>query len=125
MKYFLVDWDDNWADEMDLRGFCIMSEKQMELYFAAYKKIFDQEGTLSVGCGTNQEIDYNTYKDFMRSFSWQEITADDKKRIEFLFGLQAFIGDDPDLGPIPDNVLPEDELPKYGKFPWDDFSAYA
>lgn len=123
MKYFIVEYDYNWADEMDLRGFCIMSEKQMELYFAAYKKIFDRDGYYNFCVGTNEEVEYESFNNFKKAFGWQEITAADKKRIEFLFGLQSFIGGDPDIGPTPNDELPKGGLEKFGFFPWDDFAA--
>jgi hypothetical protein len=118
IKYFLVDFDDNWAYEMDIRGFCIMSEKQMELYFDAFNEIINDNGQYIFHLGPNKEIEYESIEDFKKAFSWHEITADDKKRMEFLFGLQSFIGDDPDIGPISDNKLTEDGPTSYGFFPW-------
>jgi hypothetical protein len=120
-KYFLIEYDSNWADEMDIRGFCVMSEAQKDLYFDYFKKEFKQYNSYCHCVGTNEEIEYLSFKHFSDAFSIQRITLEEKQKIEFLFGIQSFIGDDPDLGPIPDDKLLENHN-YYGHFPWEEFN---
>lgn len=80
-KKLLIKWSDNWADEMDLNGFHIMSEKAwleflklLDNAIEIYAKHSDDLFKVFNFCvGTNEEITYKSKEDFLNSFEIDEI----------------------------------------------------
>lgn len=86
----LIKWSDNWADEMDLNGFHIMSEKAwsaflkllddaIEIYTKHSSNLFQ---CFDFGVGTNEEITYKSKEDFLNSFEIEEIDEDVERIIK-------------------------------------------
>jgi len=78
----LIKFEGNWADEMDIYGFTIMTVKQWE-----YKKneIRHTPFPLEVYFGTNESEDYETPEEYLRNFKVKEITKDEVKVLKKLF----------------------------------------
>lgn len=69
-KYYLLRFEDNLGDEMDLESFVILTEEEHTKFMAA---IGECEGfTLSVG--TNEEIEYENNTEVRRAYEIQELT---------------------------------------------------
>ena len=93
-KKLLIKWSDNWADEMDLEGFHIMSEKAWLAFLKLlddtieiYKKHSDNLFQCFDFCvGTNEEITYKSKEDFLKSFVIEEIDEEAERIIKNNFG---------------------------------------
>lgn len=71
-----VQFNDNWADEMYIRGGKIMTEKEYEEYLAAAKKAFEvnKKEAFCFYVGTNEYIEYENFKDFTDTLTVYTIT---------------------------------------------------
>ena len=82
MSKVLVIFKGDWADEMDIEGFDIISKEEWE-----YKKLelkhtqFPQQ----IGIGSNQELDYDSSKEYLSDFKVQEISDEEEAIIRKLF----------------------------------------
>jgi hypothetical protein len=85
-KHFILKYNDNWADEMDISGFAVMTESERDEYFAVFKKVFDINGYYTFVVGTNEEVEYNTLQDFTNAFHMSEITEEEAKVFSKFFG---------------------------------------
>lgn len=83
MKYYLIKFHDNWADEMDIDGFAIISEKLWDLVVKITAIVKNEP--YSLGFGTNQCIDYRSIADLMTRFEVCEPLDSDIKVIKSLF----------------------------------------
>ena len=53
-NYYLVKYDDNWADEVDIDGHTVLRQEE----FDKLNKALDKVGYLTFYVGTNEEIEY-------------------------------------------------------------------
>jgi len=79
----LLEWDGNWADEMDVSGFAVMEKKDWNKY-KKFLSNHDKEFTFYIG--TNEEIEYENGKELLSEISVTPITDEQCKVIEDLFG---------------------------------------
>ena len=84
MKYYLYKFEDNWADEMDLEGFAILTETEKDIALARIRKEYKHGGT--IGFGTNEDNEYDSLSDVMDTVSFKEITAVEYNAIKKAFG---------------------------------------
>lgn len=91
MQYILIRQHDNWADEMDIEGVLITDQDTWNQYLT---KI---QWPATVCIGTNEEIEYDNIKGFLRSITIKSITSEDLTVLTKLFGLRPVdnIGDSP------------------------------
>ena len=84
-----IQFNDNWADEMDITGGRIMTEQEYEEYIAAAKKAFEVKDYIDFWFGTNEFIDYRNFTDFINTLTINSIT---KKEEDVLkqFGLENY-----------------------------------
>jgi hypothetical protein len=82
MKYYLVTYTDNWADEIDVSGHMIMSDKDYKEFCKAAKEVFKSDGEFTYYVGTNQDITYYSYADFMETMHKRVITEAEIKVLE-------------------------------------------
>lgn len=80
----LVKYDSNWADEMDIDGFKVLTNEQWEKYQQDFKKHFKEE-CYSYYVGTNEEIEYSDFDEFISDFKASEITNEEAAVLEKLF----------------------------------------
>lgn len=69
--FYCIHYHDNWADEMDIRGFSIMDEKKYERYTQIMNAIISdiEHGIpFTYWIGTNESIEYNTVDDLWCAF---------------------------------------------------------
>lgn len=78
-KEYLITYSDNWADEMDIDGHRIMSGSELNEYIKYAKLVFKKDGCYDYYIGTNQEINYESFKDFAEHFEIQEISEEEHK----------------------------------------------
>jgi len=72
MKYYVCTFSDNWADEMDLEGFCLMTEDEKDEMIKDIKKRFRRGG--SICFGTNEDNDYSDADEVLATLSYEQIT---------------------------------------------------
>lgn len=83
--YKLIKYSGNWADEMDVDGFRIISDKQFKEWEKGWKKTFKEDGEFTFGIGTNENIPYEDYESFMAEFEVTDITNEEYGAISNLF----------------------------------------
>ena len=76
MSKILVKLSTNWADEMDIDGYQILTHKEWQDKQEEYKKAFNQ-APQEIYFGTNQENYYDELEDYMSEISAQEISEDE------------------------------------------------
>lgn len=97
MTQVLVQVNDNWADEMDIYGWTICDKDWLDNYLKDIEKYFKNGGEpLIHWVGTNEEIYYRNYDDVFRTLKIKELTDEEAKTIESLFGSDSR-GDTPSL----------------------------
>lgn len=84
---WLVKFTGNWADEMDTKGFSIMSTGQFTQWAKTVEEVaqkIDEGHSFEWYIGTNELIDWNSGKNFKEAFSCEVIAdkeADVLKRL--------------------------------------------
>ena len=89
---WLVKFYDNWADEMDIEGFSIMSTSQFTQWAKTVEEVakkIDEGRSFEWYFGTNEWIDWKTGKDFKEAFSCEVITDEEAEVLKRLL-LQGF-----------------------------------
>lgn len=78
VEYYLLSYQDNWADEMDIEGFMILDTYQMVEWNETLVKVkeFLKSTTYDFWIGTNEEIEYDSFDDFIQCFSRKKISAE-------------------------------------------------
>ena len=79
MKW-LVKLADNWADEMDIEGFSIMSTGQFTQWAKTVEEVakkIDEGYSFEWYIGTNEWIDWDSGKDFKEAFSCEVISDEE------------------------------------------------
>jgi hypothetical protein len=81
----LVKYDSNWADEMDIDGFRVFTDKQWEKYQKDFKKLFKEDRGYTYYVGTNEDIEYNSFDEFMSDLKVSEITDEEATVLKKFF----------------------------------------
>jgi hypothetical protein len=77
---WLVKFSDNWADEMDVEGFSVMSTGQFTQWAKTVEEVakkIDEGHTFEWYIGTNEWINWESGKDFKEAFSCEVITDEE------------------------------------------------
>ena len=80
----------DYADEFDLNGFFVISKSEWRNIKRAARYYFQDNGTLEVNFGTNQELFFDSFSDWLKVFKVKEITPAEEKQIRKLFGSVYF-----------------------------------
>ena len=89
---WLVKLADNWADEMDIEGFSIMSTGQFTQWAKTIEEVakkIDEGHSFEWYIGTNEWIDWESGKDFKEAFSCEVITDEEANILKRLL-LEGF-----------------------------------
>lgn len=83
MEYVLIKFEKDYADEFDVHGIMILPverwQKQLELFEKA-------EYPFTRGFGTNEELEFNSFKDVQRAFKVQPVTEQEYEVFNKFFG---------------------------------------
>lgn len=104
MKYYMLIWKSNWADEMDIEGYMILPEDKYKVFDDNAKKIEKIHRGFSIGIGTNEDIDYRNPSELLEEIKVKEITEDLYKMLKDIgmtsfgktTGIRIVIENDPD-----------------------------
>lgn len=83
-KFYILRYADNWADEMDLDGFFLMTEAQKQRLDKSLELLECVNFYLEFTVGTNQEIEYDSVGDIKRAISIEGITLDQAQTLSSL-----------------------------------------
>ena len=77
MKYYLIKYEDNWADEFDIETFSVMNEEQYNNFNNDLNNIISEikDEEVEIYFGTNEEITI-TPSEFQNSLKITEIQKD-------------------------------------------------
>lgn len=81
--YLLVRFDTNWADEMDVQGFAIMTKEE---WSKSKKMISGIKSEINIGYGSNEDEEFEDGKSFLETFDTKKITESEVKTITKFFG---------------------------------------
>lgn len=88
MSAILIKFEDNWADEMDLEGFCLTTKDAWTKVVEHYQE--EYEGEFTASFGTNEENEYDSVDDFFSNFTVTEVSDEEAAVIKKLFGSCRF-----------------------------------
>ena len=82
MKYYLLKYEDNWADEFDVNTFCVMTEEEYNQFCAIIDEAISKIGNseIEIYFGTNEWINV-TPESFKQGLKVSEIDKDFYKGI--------------------------------------------
>lgn len=83
MAKVIVKWDSNWADEMDISGFTIISEEEA---IALKTRLKERKTSFEICVGTNEDIDYSSGSDLLDELTFTKISEDEARIIEKRIG---------------------------------------
>ncbi len=108
MSKLLVIFKDNWADEMDIVGFNILTKEQWE-----YKELEIRETPFpkEVGVGSNEQITYDNVEQYLAMFTILEISDEEEKTIRKFFGNYMF-----GIFPLIEGEAPDSFYEKHGYY---------
>jgi hypothetical protein len=79
----LITWDTNWADEMDIAGFKIVTETEANEF---KEKLKNNKDWFTICIGTNEDIEYGSGKDLLSELKFKKITEEEEIIIKKFFG---------------------------------------
>ena len=86
MKQFLVKTSTNWADEIDLDGFIILDEKELEKATKEMTELAADDFEAEVSVGTNEEMDVEAEEVLEELNNAVELTPEEYENISRLIG---------------------------------------
>jgi len=76
MAMVFITYRDNWADEMDISGFNLMSRCDWNLLLEETRLFFKKRYSYTFRFGTNEEIEYGSFGEWFRCFRAVDVTDD-------------------------------------------------
>lgn len=94
---YLVKFEENWADEMDISAFAVFSAKDYRDWRSAMGRLEKamEHAVLTYTFGTNEEQEYEDFKEFVECFDVKPITKEQANTIREAFGIDTYYGDFP------------------------------
>lgn len=86
-KFYVLKYEDNWADEMDIQSFLILNEEDKIKYYDKAKENLDKLNKKLIIClGTNEEIIFEKSADFIKTLKIKEISETEANIIKKYIG---------------------------------------
>lgn len=83
-QWLLVKFSDNWADEIDLEGFRVVTREAYDAYVT--KRLKQYPNGFCRYFGTNEENEYASFQDYLdQTVTCEEITEEEAKVLEKFF----------------------------------------
>lgn len=80
-KKYVVDTSFNWADEMDVDSFCILTQSELDKYKKLFEEVDDDE-TFNYYCGTNEDGEFTKNEVLDMLNKAKEITPEELETIK-------------------------------------------
>ena len=87
MKYKLVTFKKDYADEFNVHGIVIMTLNDLSNYLAIAKQA---KYPIEMGFGTNECLDFHDFSDLEASLQWRDISSETADQLNDLFGGDSF-----------------------------------
>lgn len=101
-EYVLLKFSGNWADEMDVEGFLVVSRA----YWAHREHELSQvEGDLHACIGTNEYLEWSDGSELLDSIEVSELSADEVRVLQERFPLSHYQGSDTFTGEVREHVV--------------------
>ena len=98
-KHYILQFNDNYADEFDAYGSVIIDEDQYKYFYSVVEQAVNSEdyskldadytSDVYVGLGSNEDIEYEDIADLMNQVTCTELT-DDEYNVLTKFGFDDF-----------------------------------
>lgn len=85
-EYLLVEYSDNWADEMDIDGFWVSTHEDHQKLLESIKEHFKTNKRITYYIGTNEEITYRSAQEAIDTMYTVDITKAEYDTVQKLFG---------------------------------------
>lgn len=82
----LIEWETNWADEMDIQGFCLIETESIKKIKNQIKEHPYNKHNMEICIGTNEEIYYDHVSEFISDLKFTHLTDNEYEVINKLFG---------------------------------------
>jgi hypothetical protein len=82
-KFYLVKYEDNWADEFDIYGFEIFNQRQFDFLNVVINDI-RKVGDFEYYFGTNEYIDYTSVQGVRNALEFKEISKEEFETLKKL-----------------------------------------
>lgn len=97
MKYYLLNFTDNYADEFDVYGFKVLTQEEYEKGKINSEEAFKmrlenvrsnhkRDKCVEISFGTNEWVEYYKFEDYMKTIKVTEINEDEYNVLAKLFG---------------------------------------
>ena len=89
-KYYMVFYEDNYADEHDIMGFKLFTGEEWDRYDTVVTEGFKVSNGAYCGFGTNQGLDYSNSSEYWSTITVKEITKEYYDETIKLFGYKEY-----------------------------------
>ena len=98
-EHYLVKFEENWADEMDISAFAVFSAKDYRNWRSVMGRLEKamEHAVLTYTFGTNEEQEYEDFKEFVECFDVKPITKEQANTIREVFGIDTYYGGFPGI----------------------------
>ena len=107
---YLVRFEENWADEMDIYGFAIFTTEEYNNWCHTLSRLREamKHAVFTYSFGTNEEQEYEDFEEFMNCFTAKVIPAEHAKMFRGAFDTDEYYGQFPTIDDL--NYYIEDML---------------
>ena len=89
-KPLLIKLHRNWADEFDVEGFVVMDTPQWEAHKVMAKAQFEEKGYIERYFGTNEALEFSSFKDYMDAFAVLELSMEEYEVFKKFFLVKGY-----------------------------------
>ena len=105
-QQLLITINRDWADEFSVEGMVVMSGSAWLEHLEMAERYFEKNGSAEVYFGTNEFIDWHSFKDYKDSFEVKELTSEQFNVLKDLFTVKGYTWEHPKGTPhvVPDKI---------------------
>lgn len=94
---YLVRFEENWADEMDVYGFAIFTTEEYNDWCKAMVRLSEamKHAVFNYSFGTNEEQEYEDFEEFFKCFTAKVLPAEHAEMFRGAFDTDAYYGQFP------------------------------
>lgn len=96
---YLVRFEENWADEMDIYGFAIFTTEEYNNWCNALSRLREamKHAVFTYSFGTNEEQEYEDFEEFLNCFTAKIIPAEHAEMFRGAFDTDEYYGQFPTI----------------------------